>query len=108
MQEENILCHCCGNIFRLTIGRNVAAVKQITCPACSGTDLRVLPSWEPLGSDISETALKWRYECQTCLRKFELPVPNSPSQEGNIHCPDCNNGHIHRLTVLGYEPLYCG
>jgi DNA-directed RNA polymerase subunit RPC12/RpoP len=106
MVEQNVMCHACGNIFRHRV--NGGDGKQITCPACGGTDIRVLPPWVPLGSNLSEAAREWEYECQNCLYNFKLPVPDSPSQERYVRCPRCESGHIHRLTASGFEPLYCG
>jgi DNA-directed RNA polymerase subunit RPC12/RpoP len=102
MGENMYLCHQCGNIFRLLPdnGNN--------CPQCGSSQTRELPSWVPMGSDLSEGQTKWHYECQQCKKKFELPVPSSPSQEKGIKCPACKGSHIHRLTLSGYEPLYCG
>lgn len=102
MAENTYLCHQCGNIFRLPPD------KEVRCPQCGSSQTRELPSWVPMDSDLSEGQIKWQYECQQCQKKFELPVPTSPSQEKNIKCPVCNGGHIHRLTLSGYEPLYCG
>lgn len=102
MTENTYLCHQCGNIFRLP------PAGEARCPQCGNAQVRELPSWVPLGSDLSESKATWQYECQQCKKEFELPVPGSPSQEKDIRCPECNSGHIHRLTPSGYEPLYCG
>lgn len=102
MNENAYLCHQCGNIFR------ALPAGETKCPQCGSPQTRELPSWVPLGSDLAETQATWRYECQQCRKKFELPVPASPTQERTIRCPDCKGGHIHRLTLSGYEPLYCG
>jgi rRNA maturation endonuclease Nob1 len=102
MAENTCLCHQCGSIFRL------APDKEAKCPQCGSSQVRELPSWVPMGSDLSEAQSVWQYECQQCQKKFELPVPANPSQEKIIRCPVCNGGHIHRLTPSGYEPLYCG
>lgn len=108
MPEYIYLCHQCGHIFRLPAGGTGAPGKGVECPGCESAQIRELPSWVPMGSDLSEGKSQWQYECQQCKNKFELPVPGSPSQEKNIKCPACNGGHIHRLTPSGYEPLYCG
>jgi DNA-directed RNA polymerase subunit RPC12/RpoP len=107
MQEQNLLCHRCGHIFRL-MRSDHASTGQTICPSCGGGDFRILPSWEPLGSNLAEASDAWEYECQNCSRKFKQPVPGSPLEEKNITCPYCEGRHIHRLTALGYEPLYCG
>jgi len=102
MVENTYLCHQCGSIFRLT------SAKEAKCPQCGSSQTKELPSWVPMGSDLSEGPSTWQYECQQCKHKFELPVPGSPSQERDIKCPACDGGHIHRLTIYGSEPLYCG
>lgn len=107
MAEYTYLCHQCGNIFRLKADY-IPSEAKVKCPQCSNTQVRELPSWVPLGSDLAEIPSAWEYECQQCKSRFKLPVPVSPSQERNIRCPDCNGGHIHRLTRTGFEPLYCG
>ena len=107
MPEQNLLCHRCGNIFRLTVGDSFT-ISEAVCSACGGSDAVILPSWEPLGSNLSEAPYEWEYQCQACSRRFRLPVPQSPSQEKTIRCPYCENGHIHRITAYGREPLYCG
>ena len=107
MVEYTYLCHQCGNIFRVSADDNPPE-KDLKCPQCSHSQVRELPPWAPLGSDLVEIPSEWEYECQVCKSKFKLPVPGSPSQERNIRYPDCNNRHIHRLTRTGFEPLYCG
>ena len=102
MAENTYLCHQCGNIFRLSLP------GEAKCPQCGSSQTRELPSWVPMGSDLSESQSQWQCECQQCKNKFEIPVPDSPSGEKNIRCPVCNGRHIHRLTPSGYEPLYCG
>ena len=108
MSGNTYLCQNCGNIFRTPAGACVLNPEDIRCPQCDSSQTRVLPSWAPLGSDISEGHTTWQYECQECKEKFELPILGSPSGEKNIRCPVCNGTHIHRLTPGGYEPLYCG
>jgi len=106
--EHIYLCHQCGNIFRLPADISQLSKNDIKCPQCGHPGIRELPSWVPVGSNLSEAPLEWEYECQQCQHKFKLPVPGSPSQEKSIECPSCHGGHIHRLTAAGYEPLYCG
>lgn len=108
MAGNTFLCHKCGNIFRSPTGACVLRPEDIECPQCGGTAVKELPSWVPLGSDLSEGPVAWEYECQHCHHNFKLPVPDSPSEEKNIRCPACDGKHIHRLTAAGYEPLYCG
>ena len=108
MVEHTYLCHQCGNIFRLSVDSTRPLEKELKCPACRNSQVRDLPSWVPLGSDLYEIPREWEYECQQCKSKFKLPVPGSPSQERNIRCPACDDGHIHRLIRTGFEPLYCG
>lgn len=108
MSDDTYICHKCGNIFRIPAGACVPDPENVRCDKCDSTQTRELPSWVPLGSDLSEGQVKWQYECQQCKNKFELPVPSSPSGENNIRCPACNGSHIHRLVLSGYEPLYCG
>jgi DNA-directed RNA polymerase subunit RPC12/RpoP len=108
MVEYTYLCHQCGNVFRVPVDDTSPPGKEPKCPQCESSQVRELPSWVPLGSDLAEIPSEWEYECQQCKNKFKLPVPGSPSQERNIRCPDCDSAHIHRLTRTGFEPLYCG
>jgi DNA-directed RNA polymerase subunit RPC12/RpoP len=101
MADYAYQCHQCGDIFR-------SSAIMTQCPQCDSNQIRELPSWEPLGSDLSEIPIEWEYECQQCRNKFKLPVPASPTLEKYIRCPACYNSHIHRLTRTGFEPLYCG
>ena len=102
MAENTYLCHQCGNIFRLL------PADEVKCPQCGSAQTREMASWVPLGSDLAADQKNWQCECQECKHKFEQPVPESPSGEKDIRCPACNGQHIHRLTLSGYEPLYCG
>jgi len=108
MAEDTYLCHQCGNIFKVPLENTRNSGDETTCPKCGSSGVRNLPSWEPLGSGLSELPPEWEYECQSCQHRFRLPVPDSPSQEKSIKCPECDGGHIHRLTRTGSEPLYCG
>jgi putative FmdB family regulatory protein len=108
MDENMYLCRQCGHLFRGSVDEVPTQKKQGACPQCGGSQIRELPSWEPLGSELSDVSLSWEYQCQECRHQFSLPVPASPSQEKDIKCPECNGGHIHRLTRSGFEPLYCG
>jgi DNA-directed RNA polymerase subunit RPC12/RpoP len=108
MVENTCLCHQCGHIFRLPSNACTLHGVEPQCPQCGSSGIRELPSWVPLGSDLSEGLREWEYECQHCHKRFKLPVPDSPSREKTIRCPFCDGGHIHKLTLTGFEPLYCG
>ena len=104
MGERIYLCHQCQNIFK----SGDASPGAATCPRCGGSQTEILPSWVPDGSGLNDGSPMWEYECQQCKHVFKRPVPDSPSQEKNMKCPECGHGHIHRLTAIGGEPLYCG
>jgi DNA-directed RNA polymerase subunit RPC12/RpoP len=108
MGECIYFCQRCGNLFRLPPDSSHLPEKELRCPQCRDSQIRELPSWVPLGSDLDNAPAAWDYECQGCRERFKLPVPASPSQEKGITCPACDGRHIHRLTPVGYEPLYCG
>jgi DNA-directed RNA polymerase subunit RPC12/RpoP len=84
-------------------------IRRAVCPVCNSIDLAEAPAWAPLGSgsNIFDSS-EWEYECQECHKKFEMPIPKSPSEEKNRKCRYCGMGHIHRLTSVGGLPLYCG
>ena len=108
MDEYTYLCHQCGNIFRLSNESTQSVEKELKCPQCGNSQVRELPSWAPLGSNLDEGPPMWDCECQQCQTAFKLPVPSSPSQAKEARCPACGGKHIHRLTPAGFEPLYCG
>ncbi|OGO23545.1 MAG: hypothetical protein A2144_11130 [Chloroflexi bacterium RBG_16_50_9] len=108
MEDYTYLCHQCQNVFRLPATQNGTAEKVKKCPKCSSTQIEELPSWAPIGANLSEGPPVWECECQQCQKVFKLPVPGSPSREKEIACPACGGRHIHRLTPMGAEPLYCG
>jgi DNA-directed RNA polymerase subunit RPC12/RpoP len=107
MEEHTYLCQQCRNIFKPPMSCSITAEKkEVTCPACGGSDVKEMTSWAPIG--FTESLLLWEYECQHCRNVFKLPVPGSPSEEMGIECPACGGKHIHRLTVIDGAPLYCG
>jgi DNA-directed RNA polymerase subunit RPC12/RpoP len=108
MEEHTYLCLQCRNIFRLTVPEEPSPAEEAKCPGCGSSAIEEMPSWAPLGSNLSEAPAVWECACQQCQSVFKLPVPGSPSEEKAIRCPACGSGHIHRLTPTGVEPLYCG
>ena len=107
--EENIyICQQCQNLFKLDLTGPLSNNKELICTKCGSTQIQILPSWSPAGSDLHEVKSEWEYQCQNCHNVFKLPIPASPSQEKEITCPECDGSHIHRLTPTGGEPLYCG
>jgi DNA-directed RNA polymerase subunit RPC12/RpoP len=109
MEEQVILCRQCRNIFRIPGNNRGSIGQEISCPKCASTNLEEAPAWAPLGSGLNlfETS-GWEYECQLCHDRFKMPIPKSPTEEKARKCPACGNGHLHRLTIKGGEPLYCG
>ena len=110
VEEHTFLCRNCRNIFKLPLSHDIHSKKQnILCPKCGNPEIEEAPCWAPLGSgtNIFESS-DWEYECQECRHKFTMPIPQSPTQEKERKCPSCGAGHIHRLTVIGGQPLYCG
>ena len=109
MPGDTYLCQQCRNIFTLPMTCNILPQEEkeeVICPGCGSVNVEELPSWAPIG--FTEGSLMWEYECQQCQSVFMLPIPTSPSQEKEIKCPTCGGGHIHRLTSVGGQPLYCG
>ena len=106
--ENTYSCHQCNYVFKLSVAGSLTMDIKASCPKCGSDFVNVLPSWEPLGTTLSETTHMWEYECQQCQHVFKLPVPSSPSQAKEARCPACGGKHIHRLTPAGFEPLYCG
>ena len=107
MVETTYLCNQCRNVFKLPLICSITPEeKEVKCPECGSSRIEEMPSWGPIG--FNTPSLVWEYECQECHNVFELPIPSSPSQEKEIKCPKCGGGHIHRLTSIGSEPLYCG
>ena len=108
VEEHTYLCQNCHNLFKLELDLSSVNQNDLTCPKCGSTQINNLPSWSPTGSNLDVCKLEWEYQCQDCNNIFKLPIPTSPEQEKEIICPECNGGHIHRLTPTGGEPLYCG
>ena len=107
MMGDTYLCHQCRNIFKLPMACSITPEKkEVKCPECGSFDVEEMSQWGPIG--FTENPSMWEYECQLCKNAFKLPIPSSPSQEKEIKCPACGGGHIHRLTEIGGEPLYCG
>jgi hypothetical protein len=67
------------------------------------------PAWAPLGSgsNVFDNSA-WEYQCQLCRHKFKMPIPKSPSEARGRNCPVCASPHLHLLTDIGAQPLYCG
>lgn len=107
MDENIYLCQECRNVFKLPMPTGSPPEEGTKCPRCGSQRTEELPSWIPLGSNLSESPSVWEYECQQCRKTFKLPIP-TPTQEKEITCPGCGGRHIHRLTASGVEPLYCG
>ena len=108
MGEHIYLCQQCQHVFKLSVTSGSPPEKEAKCPVCESSHLEEVPSWVPIGFNLSEGSPQWEYECQQCQNVFKLPVPSSPSQEKEVRCPACGGSHIHRLTPTGFEPLYCG
>jgi DNA-directed RNA polymerase subunit RPC12/RpoP len=109
MENKTLLCKNCRNIFDLPADEIKSQNPIIRCPKCGDIDIKAAPCWAPLnsGSNIFDEA-GWEYECQQCRKGFVFPVPKSPKEEKERKCPFCGSGHIHLLTDLGAQPLYCG
>jgi rRNA maturation endonuclease Nob1 len=107
--EYTLLCQHCRNVFKLLLSQSPSVGGNILCPKCGSPDVAEAPVWAPLGSGLNIfDSAEWEYECHECHKKFKMPIPESPTQEKERSCPFCGAGHIHRLTAVGGEPLYCG
>jgi rRNA maturation endonuclease Nob1 len=106
---STFLCKKCRNIFPAPGGEPQPGAGALGCPRCGGLDVVEAPAWSPLGSgaNVFEDSA-WKYECQACKSIFSLPVPRSPSEEKRRTCISCGSGHLHLLTAIGAQPLYCG
>jgi DNA-directed RNA polymerase subunit RPC12/RpoP len=109
MNEQTFLCQSCRHTFKLSVEANSSEKSIIQCPKCGNFDVTAAPCWAPLdsGSNIFNQG-DWKYECQQCSHKFIFPIPKSPSEEKTRRCPACQSGHLHLLTDIGAQPLYCG
>jgi Zn finger protein HypA/HybF involved in hydrogenase expression len=109
VEEHTFFCRQCRNIFQSASQPGSHSFGKGNCPRCKSPDTIEAPAWAPLGSgqNIFEGS-EWEYRCQQCLHKFKLPIPKSPSEEKVRTCPACGGSHLHRITDLGAQPLYCG
>jgi DNA-directed RNA polymerase subunit RPC12/RpoP len=108
MGEYTYTCNQCRNVFRLSVSEGPLPPREVKCPGCGSSRVEEVPSWAPIGFNLSEEPPEWECACQQCQNIFKIPVPGSPSEAREIRCPVCGGGHIHRLTPAGVEPLYCG
>jgi DNA-directed RNA polymerase subunit RPC12/RpoP len=109
MKEITLLCRSCRHIFKASPRSGPSNNEKINCPRCDSQDVVDTPAWAPLGSGMNIfDSDEWEYECQDCHRKFKMPIPKSPTEEKERGCPQCSNKHLHRLTQMGGQPLYCG
>ncbi len=108
-RELKYLCKECRNIFVVSSQNSLENRIPEHCPQCDSDQVMEAPIWAPLGAgfNIFENST-WKYECQQCQHTFELPIPRSPSEEQGRKCLLCGCGHLHLLTKLGAQPLYCG
>lgn len=109
MEDYTLICRQCRNIFRLPSHNSCSIPRETRCPKCGSSDIAEAPVWAPLGSgfNIFEN-FEWEYECQECHKRFKMPIPTSPTEEKARKCQICGAEHIHRLTSVGAQPLYCG
>jgi rRNA maturation endonuclease Nob1 len=109
MEDNKLLCRQCRNIFKIPVQPGPALEPDMHCPKCGSRDVVEAPVWAPLGSgsNIFDSS-EWEYECQLCRDKFKMPIPKSPSEEKGRSCPSCGSRHLHLLTDIGAQPLYCG
>ena len=109
LDQSRYLCKVCRNIFITMIQDKRLIDKVERCPHCGSSQVMKAPPWAPFGSgfNIFEGST-WKYECQQCGHKFEMPIPKSPTENKDRKCPECGQGHLHLLTEIGALPLYCG
>jgi rRNA maturation endonuclease Nob1 len=109
MEESKFLCRQCRYVFKLPVQIGSSLNQGMSCPKCGSQEVTEAPVWAPLGSgsNIFDSS-EWEYECHECHTRFKMPIPKSPSEEKERICPSCGARHIHRLTAIGGEPLYCG
>jgi rRNA maturation endonuclease Nob1 len=108
-EEYTLLCKQCRNVFKSALQPGSSVDGKVCCPKCQGLVVIEAPVWAPLGSgsNIFEDST-WEYQCQQCRHTFKLPIPRSPSEDKNRRCPSCGGGHLHLITDIGAQPLYCG
>jgi len=108
-ESATLFCRQCRNIFKLSMPAGSPPDLKACCPLCGSSEVEESPAWAPLGSGSNIFInSEWEYECQECRRMFKMPIPESPSEEKERECPSCKSRHIHRLNMIGGEPLYCG
>jgi predicted nucleic-acid-binding Zn-ribbon protein len=109
MEGSTLLCRQCRNVFRIPSQNRCSIIRRTPCPKCGSSEIEEAPTWAPLGSgsNIFDSS-EWEYECQECHKKFQMPIPKSPTEEKERSCPSCGAKHIHSLTTAGGAPLYCG
>jgi putative FmdB family regulatory protein len=42
----------------------------------------------------------WRYKCQACGSRFEMPAARGPSEEKERTCPRCKSRDILRVGIV--------
>jgi len=101
--DRKFLCKQCRHVFI-----TAQPLEKLSCPKCLSVNVEEAPAWAPLdsGSNIYDNS-EWEYECQNCKNRFKMPIPKSPSEEKARSCPKCGSNHLHLLTELGGQPLYC-
>ena len=77
MEEYTYSCRQCRNVFRLTVPGESSPAEEAKCPGCGSPDIEEMPSWAPIGSNLSEDPAVWECACQQCQNVFKLPVPGS-------------------------------
>jgi Zn finger protein HypA/HybF involved in hydrogenase expression len=109
VEERRFLCKECRNIFVMSTVESRSSDRKPGCPKCESSNVIEAPAWSPLGSgaNIFEDS-NWKYECQRCKHVFKMPIPKSPTEEKGRTCPICSGVHLHLLTAMGAQPLYCG
>ena len=108
MSESLYRCQQCGNVFKVPASCSISPERETKCPGCGSPLTEALPSWAPADSGLLEAESVWEYQCQDCQHTFKLPVPGSPAEAKAVRCPECGGGHLHRMTPVGSQPLYCG
>jgi Zn finger protein HypA/HybF involved in hydrogenase expression len=107
--EHLMLCKKCRHIFKQAIPTDSCLINPVRCPKCESEEVMKAPAWAPLGAGFNiYEGNTWDYECQQCKHVFTMPIPKSPSEGKSRKCPECGNGHLHLLTKIGGQPLYCG